>query len=157
MHRVEQGRGDAHFCGEEPMSRKFPSRRCFVSHRKAAAALIAASSGLAMLAASDLAYGTTFTFTTAGGDWQDPNNWTPTGFPGVADLAKIRTLTAPALTLNAADMTIGALLNDSSNVINLSNATTGSTNSTLTITGISGMPLIWIDRAVASTVFTIQG
>src|SRR5436305_10413580 len=108
------------------------------SRRRALMALLTASAGIAMLSAGDPAYGTTFTFTTNGGDFTDVNNWTPTGVPGPFDLAKIRTLTAPTLTLNAANMTIGALLNDSSNVITLSNATTGSANSTLTIAGLAG-------------------
>lgn len=125
--------------------------------RGALMALLTASAGIAMLSAGDPAYGTTFTFTTNGGDFEDPSNWTPTGVPGPFDLAKIRTLTAPTLTLNAANMTIGALLNDSSNVITLSNATTGPANSTLTIAGLAGTPLIELDRTVNTTTFTFQG
>src|SRR5205823_14328568 len=60
-------------------------------------------------------------------------------------------------TINAGAMTIGGLFNDTSNVITLSNATTGSTNSTLTIAGLAGTPVIDMDRAVAATAFTIQG
>jgi autotransporter-associated beta strand protein len=110
-----------------------------------------------MLSPGDAAYGATFTFTTAGGDWLDSGNWTPTGVPGAADLAKIRTNTAAVLTLNAGAMTIGGLLNDSSNVITLSNATADATNSTLTVVGLPDTPLLEMDRAVGSTVFTIQG
>src|SRR5262245_8125358 len=129
------------------------------SRRRGAAGmfLAAACSSIAMLSPGDPLYGATYTFTTAGGDWLDGNNWTPTGPPGALDLAKIRTLTGPVLTLNAGPMTVGAILNDSSNVITLSNATATATNSTLTLAGLGGTPLIEMDRAVASTVFTIQG
>jgi fibronectin-binding autotransporter adhesin len=125
--------------------------------RAALAALVAASAGIAMLSPGGLVYADTYTFTTAGGDWLTPTNWTPNGIPGAADLAKIRTNTASLLTLNGAAMTVGGVLNDTSNIINLSNADPGANNSTLTIAGLTGQPLIAMDRAVGTTVFTIQG
>src|SRR5262245_38781716 len=135
--------------------------------RLAGMLLAAACSSVAMLGPGDRLYGATFTFTTAAGDWLDPSQWTDstgaTGtLPAAADLAFIRTLSPAAnidMTLNAGNMTVGGVEYNTSTQRKLFNATSDATNSTLTLAGLTGKPLINISRSDSTlfTTFTIQG
>src|SRR5205823_3966931 len=127
--------------------------------RAAAPALIAATTGIAMLSPGDAAYGATFTFTTDLADMRDPNAWTPNGIPGAGDVMFIGRrpggdLTNTDITLNGASISLGAIFDHTSRVRTIYN--TANANSTLTINGLPGMPLIAMDTADANTVLKIQ-
>jgi autotransporter-associated beta strand protein len=108
--------------------------------RAAAAALIAASSSIAMFSPSDAAYGATFTFATNFADMGDSFAWTPNGIPGAGDVAFIRRrgagdTTTVDLTLDNGSITIGGIQYDTGLQRRLFNSVVGTT-STITFSGL---------------------
>src|SRR5205085_8158408 len=127
--------------------------------RAAAAALIAAAAGSAFVSASSVASAATYSFSLDLADMLDPTAWTPNGIPGAGDVMFVARrpagdLTNTDITLNGGSITLGAIFDHTSRVRTIYN--TASSNSTLTINGLPGTPLIAMDTADANTVFKIQ-